>query len=71
MVGSGWLKRFEDKLATTLKAKPAARRGRAPQSSAQEAEVLEDRSLMSVSALFLSCCLCQICLSRSGAFHHG
>ena len=54
MVGTGWLKRFENKLVTTLKAKPTARRGRAPQNSAQEAEVLEDRSLLTASALFLT-----------------
>ncbi len=54
MVRSGWLKRFEDKLVSTLKRKPIARRGRPTQESSHKVELLENRSLPTASALFLS-----------------
>ncbi len=53
MVGSGWLKRLEQKLMTA-KVKPTARRGHVPHDAGHEIEFLENRSLMSASALFLT-----------------
>ena len=53
MVRSGWMKQFQDTLARKLASRTPARRTR-ERMPAQQAEYLEDRSLMSVSALLLN-----------------
>ena len=51
MVTSGWLRRFSNRLSAALLAKRHARRTETQRP--QQAEILEDRSLMSVFTLFL------------------
>jgi len=53
MVRSGWMKQFRETLSNTLATQAAKRRVQA-RLPVQQAEYLEDRSLMSVSALLLN-----------------